>query len=179
MLYHHSLRLCKHPPKMSKVFIEIQEIEKMSWSVRVMAPEGMPEANEKIASFCKCPGNMYMCVMEWARIEAEKYPSIKIEMQLRDMDRKQAISALLEVIRELDKGNRGIFNDDYAVMADEKWSGGEETKTAWKTMRIFPSFHNSESYAEYTGRVMRERCREGAMRFFLYYKAGYIIEYIW
>lgn len=135
----------------------------MSWSVRIKAPPGLPDVEERISSFCHCPGNMYMCVSELKK------------KQLREMDATEAIGALKEVIYEIDKGNAGMFDDKYAVEADEKWSKGEETKESWELMRKFSVI----SYSEHCGRELRERCRETAVRFLLYYIAGYSIEYEW
>lgn len=135
----------------------------MSWSVTVTAAEGMPDVQEPIISFSKCPGNMYMCVLEMK------------ERQLREMDRDEAISALCDVIAEVDKGNDGRFSDAYAVDADMKWSEGRETRADFDRI----GQHLYKTYERFCGELLRDRIRTTSVRFLLYYKAGYDIKYEW
>ena len=136
----------------------------MGWSVQVVPTEALPDVDEPISSFCWCPGNMYMCVKELTGT------------QLNHMTREQAIVALLRVIVELDKGNEGMFSDAYAVDADMKWSNGVESRKEWEKWACIQHFPYAD-YTTCTGHEMRTRCRDAALRFFLYYKAGYEVRY--
>lgn len=55
--------------------------------------------------------------------------------QLCEMGKEEAISALKDVIAEIDKGNEGRFSNSYAVEADFKWSGGKEMGTEWDKIK--------------------------------------------
>lgn len=137
----------------------------MSWSVTVIAPEGYPDVQEPVVSFCQCPGNMYMGVMEMK------------ETQLRHMETSEAIEALKDLIAEVDKNNEGRFSDVYAVNADMRWSEGRETRKEWGewvAMRL-----GNKTYEEFCGVKLRKRIREDAVRFLLYYSAGYQVEFEW
>lgn len=145
----------------------------MSWSVTVYDGGTKPDVRERIASFSCCPGNMYYCVKELCG------------MFLHEMTHKELqIGALVGVIAELDKGNDGKFNDQYCVDADEKWSKGKETKKDWLEWSDIISrrpdlklgFHD---YTSFCGHTIRARCREDAVRFYLYYKAGYDVIFKW
>ena len=129
----------------------------------------MPDVQEPICSFSSCPGNMYVSVREMKG------------KQLQDMDQEEAIEALKEVILEVDKGNEGRFNNDYAVASDKQWSEGRETMDGWKKVQqyIHRASFPYKTYEEYCGHEMRERIRETSVRFLLYYKAGYEITYHW
>lgn len=136
----------------------------MSWSISINPVGDLPEVSERYASFCQCPGNMYYSIIEMK------------DKQLRDMDRDECISSLIDLIAELSKGEEGRFTNKWAVEADEHWSQGRETRAEW--VRLPPQLRTN-SYEEYTGQSTRERIREDAIRFLLYYKAGYDIEYTW
>jgi len=143
----------------------------MSWSVTVIAPEGYPDVQEPVVSFCQCPGNMYMGVQEMK------------ETQLRHMKTPEAIEALKDLIAEVDKNNEGRFSDAYAVDADMKWSEGKETRKEWEEWERLASHCRdawpSKTYEEFCGVKLRKRIREDAVRFLLYYSAGYQVEFEW
>jgi hypothetical protein len=133
----------------------------MSWDITVTPPESFPDINEPIAGVSKCPGNFYTAVMDLK------------DKQLREMTTDEAIAALKEVIIEVDKGNEGFFSDQYSVDADKQWSEGKELGDAWLMYGKFMP------YKEFCGKEVRERIREAAVRFLLYYVVGYKIDYIW
>ena len=142
----------------------------MSWSVTIIAPEGYPDVQESVMSFCQCPGNMYMGVMEMK------------ETQLRHMKTPEAIEALKELIAEVDKNNEGRFSDVYAVNADMKWSEGRETRKEWEEWGSLAYCRDAwpyKTYEEFCGAKLRKRMREDAVRFLLYYSAGYQVEFEW
>lgn len=139
----------------------------MGWSVEVIVPEGFPKIDEPIVSFSHCPGNTYMAVSEMQG------------KQLRTMDAAEAINALKELIAEVDKGDQGRFNNTYAVVSDVQWSKGRETEKNWDRLKNCIQHMPFKTYEEYCGYELRTRIRETAVRFFLYYAAGYKIEYQW
>ena len=133
----------------------------MSWDITITPPETFPDVDEPISGVSKCPGNFYMAVMDMKG------------KQLREMMVDEAILSLKEVIFEVDKGNEGLFSDQYGVDSDKQWSDGKELGDAWLMYGKFMS------YKEFCGKEVRERIREAAVRFLLYYVAGYKIEYVW
>jgi hypothetical protein len=142
----------------------------MGWSIDIKS-NVLPDPKEPIFSVCSCPGNFYYSVMEMTG------------KQLRHMKKKEAIIALHDLILEIDKGNAGRFTDDWAVDADQKWSEGKETREEFekwieilKRQEVVLPFND---YKSFCGEHTRDRVRESAMRFFLYYKAGYEITYDW
>ena len=141
----------------------------MGWSVDIQPPAGMPDVQEPVISFSSCPGNMYVAVRDMK------------EKQLREMTQDEAIESLIDVINEVDKGNEGRFNNDYAVASDKQWSEGRETMEEWKKVEhyIHRASFPYKTYEEFCGHKMRERIRETSVRFLLYYKAGYQITYTW
>ena len=143
----------------------------MGWSITVTPPAGFPDVQESISSCSKCPGNFYMCVLEMK------------EKQLRYMERDECISSLKDVIAEIDKGNEGRFSNQYCVDADTMWSKGRETMDEWTKYSVLPenrlAYMPFKTYEEFCGYDIRERMRKDAVRFLLYYVAGYNIEYDW
>jgi hypothetical protein len=142
----------------------------MGWSINIKS-DVLPDPKERISSCCSCPGNFYYSVMEMTG------------KQLRNMKKKEAIEALHDLILEVDKGNAGMFTDEWAVDADQKWSKGEETR---KEYEKFEGWVNNPKiilpftdYTSFCGSHARDNVRESALRFFLYYKAGYEITYKW
>lgn len=142
----------------------------MSWSITVIPPDdSFPDVQEVVSSVSRCPGNFYMCVLELK------------DRQLREMTTDdERISSLRDVILEIDKGNDGLFSDNYCVEADKAWSDGRETMDEWNTLQsYYLSRMPFKTYEQFCGYHVRERMRKDAVRFFLYYKAGYKIEYVW
>jgi len=142
----------------------------MSWSVTITPPPGFPDVQEPVVSFSSCPGNLYTAVRE------------KCARDLQGMQEKcEAMDALRAVLEEIDKGNHGLFSDDYAVKADIQWSGGKSTQKVWDQWRFYADQPNSpfKTYEGFCGWQLREDLRKDAVRFFLYYAAGYKIDYTW
>jgi len=143
----------------------------MGWSITITPPSGYPDVKESIASFSRCSGNLYMSVFE-----------IKDKF-LKDMGKDEALCAIKEVIAEIDKGNEGKFSNAYAIAADMAWSGGKEKMREWDQIKDYVGYVREKSslpyqnYEEFCGYEMRGQIRESAVRFFLYYAAGYQIEY--
>jgi len=138
----------------------------MSWSVTVTSPT-LPDVQEPIFSFSSCPGNICSSVIEMKG------------KHLSDMSRKEAIKALKDLIKELDKENDGIFTDSYAVDSDKQWSDGKETTTDWLKFEPYIDKMPFKTYEQYCGYSFRERVRITAVRFFLYYTAGYEVNFKW
>jgi hypothetical protein len=136
----------------------------MGYSIKVIAKEGLPPAAEPIVSSGTGPGSLLGCVREFG------YNSIPY------LTREQACEALLQVIEEIDKGEDGVFNTAYWKECDYRWTRNQnmnqeiaEYRMLWTHMRMDPEL--------WWGMYKRERFREDVFRFFLYYKAGYDIEY--
>lgn len=144
----------------------------MSWGINIKS-DTLPDPQECISSVCDCPGNFYTAVREMKG------------QQLRQMETADAINALTDLITEIDKGNSGLFSNEWCKDSDEKWSKGRETReeyakwTAVFLNRQVPAHLPFNDYTSFCGYTVRERIREGAVRFFLYYKAGYQITYEW
>lgn len=141
----------------------------MSVDIYVTAPPGLPDPKEPIFSFVRASGNIMMA------------PKVLGYRSLDDIpDRKVAASILVDVIAELDKGNAGGFSDQWCVDADLRWSGGKEMREAWEQVRAWrngPGPDYLRSPETYWGHVTRDRLRKDAMRFLLYYLAGYEIRW--
>lgn len=139
----------------------------MSWDITITPPPSFPDVDEPIFSFSNCPGNMYTGIKEMK------------SKQLREMDQEEAITALKDLIIEIDKKNDGLFSDEYAVESDKKWSEGRESREDWERCRNYIEHMPYKTYEGLCGYTMRLRIREAAVRFFLYYVAGYKIEFNW
>lgn len=142
----------------------------MGWCVTILG-QGLPDVNERVSSFSSCPGNMYTAVRE-----------MNDGLQLRDMATVEMCSeALIRLINELDLGCRGRFTDEWAVASDEAWSKGKETRKEFEDVRGFIGMHNLpyKDYQTFCGHTIRERIREDAIRFLLYYMAGYTVKFEW
>ena len=141
----------------------------MSFYVTITPPPNYPDVKELISSFAHCPGNIYTAVIALR------------EKELKEMERSEAMDTLSEVINEVDKGDAGLFSNAYAVNADLMWSEGRETQEEWKALVAIWSTQLCsqpfKSYNDFCGYKLRSDLREVAIRFFLYYTAGYSIEY--
>lgn len=149
----------------------------MGYGVEIRHPT-LPDVREPISSFAGCPGNMYYAVYELTGLRLCDMPCEHASDQI--------VEALQKVIAELDKGNDGMFNDQYACDADLKWSQGRETREEYS--KWGPALESSlargfklpfNNYPSFCGWTLRERIRETAVRFMLYYLAGYKITYTW
>ena len=138
----------------------------MGWDITITPQNGMPEVDEPILGVSSCLGNFYSCIIFMAK------------KQLQDVSNKKAINLLNDLIKELDKGNDGIFSDKIAVDSDKQWSQGQESRKDWDHYKWLPPYQN-HTYETWTGLRFRERVRKDALRFLLYYKAGYKIDYKW
>jgi hypothetical protein len=134
----------------------------MSWSVDI-AHNNLPDPDEPIVSFCSCDGNFLRAIYFKTSIS----PSL--------WTREFAIEQLQWFISEIDKGDCGDFNDSWCVESDQKWSKGRESQESYNEFRDFIKL----SYQQWTGIEKRRDMRNVAMRFLLYYIAGYNIEFIW
>ena len=139
----------------------------MSWDVSIIPPEGFPDVEEKIISFASCGGNMYTAVRELKKRD------------LKEMTTDEAISALKDLIVELNKEDKGIFSNNYCVACDLQWSEGRETESEWSKYKSHIKYFPFKNYEEFCGWHIRNRIKETSIRFLLYYVAGYEITYVW
>lgn len=91
------------------------------------------------------------------------------------------MEALAALIAELEKGNDGNFSDDWAVQADQSWSGGRESRESWGDMEWHKDKlpESMNTYEKWTGHWKRNQLRDDAQRFYLYYLAGCKVELEW
>jgi hypothetical protein len=137
----------------------------MGWSITVTPPEGMPDVDEPISGMSSCSGNIYSSLIDLSG------------KRLKELTRDEAIQSLKDMIAECDKEGEGFFTDDYAVKSDIQWSEGRETRKDWDEVYSKHPYYNS--YEHYCGSQLRDRLRRTAVRFLLYYVAGYTITYEW
>lgn len=144
----------------------------MSWDIDITGP--LPDPKEPIASICLSEGSL---VLVTEKVGFKRLAYIK--------DREEAISALIAVITELDKGNEGIFNDDWCEYCDMQWSNGREMEENWSGWETILSRARGELNLPFKdkktcwGNHKRTQLRSDAVRFMLYYKSGYDITYTW
>lgn len=145
----------------------------MGWAIHIES-ETLPNPNEPISSVCDCPGNFYTAVRDMKT------------RQLREMETEEALNALSELITELDKNDLGFFSNEWCKNADQAWSQGRETREEYsKWINCFnyrggiPAHMPFSDYVSFCGYTIRDNIRNPAVRFFLYYKAGYHITYNW
>lgn len=142
----------------------------MSIDVTIIPPPGFPDPQEPVSSFARVPGNIMTA------------PEVLGYRSLDDIpDREVAKAILIDVITEIDKDDVGRFSDQWCVDADLRWSGGKEMREAYRQIApymrpgIGPSYMQSER--AYWGRCTRDRLRQEAIRFLLYYLAGYEVRW--
>jgi hypothetical protein len=142
----------------------------MSVDITITPPLGFPDPKESISSFARCPGNIMMATEEIGheRLDRIKYP-------------EESKKALIDVIAEIDKGNDGKFNDGWCEEADRRWSDGKEAEESWRTygspLLSWGGPVPWKNKKQYWGVTVRDRLRKEAVRFLLYYTAGYQIEW--
>ena len=146
----------------------------MSYSVEITHEDkNMPDVNEPVSSFCAVEGGNICMATE----------KVGYERLSRITDRDEAIRAISSVIKEIDKGNSGIWSDAYCVEIDNRWSKGRESLDDWSKLSSIQNSPNlpeyMKSYEAYTGYSTRSRIRKDAVRFLLYYKSGYDIKFEW
>jgi len=140
----------------------------MSWSITIKG-DGLPDPQEPVVSICSCPGSLV------------ELPTMFGMDKLCRLSRPDQIKALELIIEECDKNNCGSFDDAFATHVDMAWSKGEETKREYERFKehlhlfrnLFVDLHT------FRGHTYRTRTRELAMRFYLYLKAGYDIDFEW
>jgi len=140
----------------------------MSWCVEIT---GNPDPKEIVSSMCHCEGNLALAT---ERVGFKKLPHID--------NPKEAQEAILKVIEEIDKENSGVFNDDWCEAADLSWSGGKEMAESWRGWdELIRRGHKMSFTDEKTcwGMTKRTNLRESAIRFYLYYKSGYEVNFKW
>lgn len=136
------------------------------YEVFIEPPNGLPKTNEAIKSTKKVPGGIL-----WMGYAFKGDPSF--------LDPKvDKIALCLSIIKELDKGNKGYFNNAYFMNCDK----------LTPTLQQFEFFKNQfnklwkekdppteEIYMLQFGAHMRLYLRAMAFRFFSYYHMGYSI----
>lgn len=134
--------------------------------------ESYPDVKEPVATYSVCKGNILSAIEELTGVHLSKAGP------------NTASASLASLIAELDKGNTGMFNDAYAADADLKWSKGKESAeeyARWATALEHALGKGTPmpftDYQTFCGWRMRDRLRDDAVRFFLYYKAGYQVTF--
>lgn len=140
----------------------------MGVDVEVIAPAGMPDADEPISAFARCRGNILMAT------EDVGFPRLdKCEQGT------EAARALVALIEDLDRGDEGVFTYDYWEAADQQWSKGREMRQTMETARLItrrcPSLGKTPE--QYAAGMKRDEMRKTAFRFLSYFKMGYTIEW--
>lgn len=142
----------------------------MSIHFTIIPPPGLPDPNERIASFANCAGNIVTAMQEVGFVRLNEL----------DSDYRVAEQALVALVAELDKEGSGKFSDSWCADVDLRWSGGRESREAWA--KISPYVHPGmptwmQQKESYWGRETRDRLRSDATRFLLYLRAGYAIKW--
>lgn len=143
----------------------------MSIGVHIIPPPGLPDPKEPVSAFARAPGNIMTAseVLGYRSLDDIPDPVV-------------ARGVLVDVIAELDKGDAGRFSDQWCADADRRWSRELEMRQTWS--RIAPCVRPGvepdymQSMHTYWGHITRERLRADAVRFLLYYLAGYEIRWI-
>lgn len=129
----------------------------------------MPDPKEPVASISSCEGSLVLL------------PTKLGMKKLNELTTPEKIEALEKIINECDKGNEGVFNNTYAELCDMKWSQGYETATDYEKYKnhlyLFKGLFTD--LLSFRGYSFRNRTRAMAMRFYLYLKAGYEIDFEW
>lgn len=141
------------------------ESNSMSIAVTVIPPPGLPDPKERATAFARCPGNIMTAP------EVLGYPYHLDESP-------DAILYLKAIISELDKGDAGKFSDAWCVEMDMRWSQGRDMNRAWcEVAALTPRTGAYASECAYWGYTLRSKLRSDALRFFLYYAAGYEVRW--
>ena len=143
----------------------------MSVNIYIIPPPGLPDPQEPISSFANVPGNIMTApeVIGCARLD--DIPAVNTASSAH-------VQVLTQLIAELDKGNEGKFSDQWCVDTDLRWSSGREMREAWHQIASYmPWTGKYESERTYWGCLKRDQLRKDAMRFLLYYLAGYEIRW--
>ena len=129
----------------------------MSLSLTIVAPEGLPEANEPIVSMSASKqglrGAMFIL----------KYNSLEDSVDLA--------FDLLDLIKELDKGSSGVFNNAYF------WDFFDSRSPDDRRFFYQVASMSNIPVEECFGDSCRRELRKDAFRFYLYVRAGYKIEW--
>lgn len=132
----------------------------MGAGVDIVAPEGLPDVGCRVSSFAYCEGNILMNVQ---KVGFDRLDHLNPEDQ---------IEALKTLITEIDKGDEGIFDDDFWVECDMKWSKGKEFTTFADDMENVAAYLN-KTVEQMWGDHRRHQNREDAVLFLLSLLAGY------
>lgn len=134
----------------------------MSLDVRVIPPPGAPDVREPIHSMGNSTDNVR------GAVSSHGYG------RLEDLSVDQALTALDLVIRDIDRGVDGTYTTDYWVIRAGPSILETYRRDTWQFLsQVFPGVSLEEGYA----RHQRERLRQDAVRFWLYLKAGYTLEW--
>jgi hypothetical protein len=131
----------------------------MSWDIYITHPE-LPDPNEPIISIGTGPSAFPGAIKD------------KTGVDPKDWQPDFAITELKWFIAECDKRDKGQFNNLWCVALKDR-----EADADWDKYCHFLS--RTHSYTTWIGQTIRSRMREAAMRFLLYYVAGYEIKYEW
>jgi len=134
----------------------------MSWSVEI-THETLPDPDEPIVSFCSCMGSILRIIYDEFRISPTEWT------------KENAITSLKWLINNIDSGAAERFDDKWCVAADMQWSKGKESHADYDTLSGFIP----DTYEEWTGKNKRANMRQTAIRFLLYYIAGYNVKFEW
>lgn len=139
----------------------------MGICVDVIAPEGFPDVNEPIVSFARCQGNIMMAPQHLGLPRLDHCA-----------DDKERLETLRIVIADLDKGPKSSFDEEYWEAGDRQWSNGKEWRTLIRKWRDMDHYlPGDKTPLERAIEEKQEELRRHAMRFFLYFQAGYTVEW--
>lgn len=131
----------------------------MSLSLTVIAPEGCPDANEPIVS------------MGWSDYGLRGVCKALFGYSLEKIHPESLSLRMLDVVNELDKGDLGLFKDDYF------WPYFKHSSEEDKTFYDLIAHRTKTTVKSYFGDSNRRLLRQDAFRFYLYAKAGYKLEW--
>lgn len=134
----------------------------MSWDVDI-THETLPDPQESIMAFASSKGSILRIIYDQFGISPKEWTS------------EFAITSFKWLIKNIDLGNDGIFNDDWCVDADMQWSKGRESHESYDDLASFIP----DTYEQWTGKLKRDDMRKTAIRFLLYYIAGYTVKFEW
>lgn len=133
----------------------------MGISIQVIPTEGLPDPEEPITNFIRCPGNILTAPQELGFDRLDKCGDPE--------------AALLALIQELDKGDDGLFV--YELW--EKWSdrfdrGRQLAKDRIDAAMLLDHCTTWDATVEQVvADRRRARMRKSAFRFYCYVKMGY------
>lgn len=144
----------------------------MNHPFRIVAIGNLPEITcEANVRFGDQPGSFLWFVEQVGKIWLHQ-----------DHSPERKAEALLAAIRDLDMGEQSALSNEFAAQEARRQQGQSHILCDWHSMESIyrllslnsPQYRTFEAFAGYT---MRKELRDIAMRFFLYYTAGYRIEF--